>query len=86
MYSFDSRADCTCFDEPLYAHHLKSNPHLQRPYRDELLAAHNPDGAAVCRDLLAGGACKTPLMVQYDCAMLIAFSEQPFGGANHSSL
>ena len=63
MYSFDSRPDYTCVDEPLYAHHLKSNPHLERPYRDALLAAQNPDGDAVCRDLLAGGSCETPLMV-----------------------
>jgi hypothetical protein len=63
MYSFDSRADSTCVDEPLYAYHLASNPHLQRPYRAALLAAQNPDGNAVCRDLLAGGTCSTPMMV-----------------------
>lgn len=52
MYSWDARGDCTCHDEPLYAHFLRESPAVFRPYRDELLAACPSDGATVVRDVL----------------------------------
>ena len=51
----------TGVDEPLYAHHLSTCPDIERPYRDELLASMNPDGAAVVSDVLMGSA-PTPIM------------------------
>ena len=48
-------------DEPLYAHHLAACPEIERPYRDELLASMNPDGAAVVSDVLMGEA-PAPIM------------------------
>ena len=39
MYSFDSRSDTVATDEPLYANHLITNDHLERPYKDQLLAS-----------------------------------------------
>lgn len=35
-----------------YAHHLRLNPSIYRPYRDELMRAQCPDGGAVARHLL----------------------------------
>ena len=51
-YAFAQRSDAACVDEPLYAHHLRLHPALFRPYREQLLRAQCPDGAAVARALL----------------------------------
>jgi hypothetical protein len=64
MYSWDSRPDTHAIDEPLYAHHLTQRPALFRPYREELLKAQDPNGAAVLDRL-----CKGPS----------AFSDDPAG-------
>ncbi|KAG8465993.1 hypothetical protein KFE25_005563 [Diacronema lutheri] len=61
MYSWDARADCTCVDEPLYAHYLRECPAVYRPYRAELLAANPSDGASVVRDVLLARR-ETPLV------------------------
>eukprot|EP00516_Mucochytrium_quahogii_P001975 CAMPEP_0203744548 /NCGR_PEP_ID=MMETSP0098-20131031/580_1 /ASSEMBLY_ACC=CAM_ASM_000208 /TAXON_ID=96639 /ORGANISM=" , Strain NY0313808BC1" /LENGTH=282 /DNA_ID=CAMNT_0050632093 /DNA_START=168 /DNA_END=1012 /DNA_ORIENTATION=+ len=52
MYAFAQRADCKVFDEPLYAFYLDRNPHLDRPYKEELLATGIRDGDAVVRDII----------------------------------
>lgn len=49
--SFAQRPDVEAIDEPLYASHLSRNPHLQRPYRDELLRAQSTDAEAVLKTL-----------------------------------
>ncbi|GLC47548.1 hypothetical protein PLESTM_002100400, partial [Pleodorina starrii] len=46
MYSFAQRSDTSVLDEPLYANYLKLTG-LHRPYRDQVLAAQDPDGNAV---------------------------------------
>ncbi len=61
MYSFANRADTTAIDEPLYAHHLRCAPHIERPYRDELLKTMCSDGATVVRDVMLG-SCPTPIL------------------------
>lgn len=61
MYSFAQRSDTTVLDEPLYAHHLRLNPHLQRPYKEELFKSQNADGNAVVRELILG-PCKTRVL------------------------
>lgn len=62
MYAFANRPDCTCLDEPLYAYHLSKNPHLERPYKDALMAAQSSDGNAVVANQILG-ASPTPLLV-----------------------
>ena len=47
MYSFSSRPDCKVFDEPLYPNHLRVQPELYRPYREELLQKHTASGNEV---------------------------------------
>eukprot|EP00051_Salpingoeca_urceolata_P029203 m.489231 g.489231 ORF g.489231 m.489231 type:complete len:569 (+) comp26517_c0_seq1:88-1794(+) len=54
MYSFAQRDDTTVVDEPLYAHHLSKNSHLDRPYKEELLKAQNPDGNEVVKSVIMG--------------------------------
>lgn len=44
MYSFGQRFDTKVYDEPLYAAWLARNPTAYRPYRNELLSAHENDG------------------------------------------
>jgi hypothetical protein len=51
MYSFAQRNDTQVIDEPLYAFWLSKNPYIYRPYRDELLKAHNTDGNEVLKEL-----------------------------------
>lgn len=51
MYSFESRPDVLCLDEPLYASHLKNAPDIYRPYRDELLSKCETDGNKVIKDM-----------------------------------
>lgn len=53
MYSFGQRSDTHVVDEPLYGHWLRKNPHIFRPYREELLQVQNCDGNAVMADLHA---------------------------------
>mgnify|MGYP001813910853 CR=1 FL=1 len=66
MYSFAQRPDTTVVDEPLYAHYLRVSG-ASHPGRETVLAAQNPDGAAVMRDLLAG-RWATPLVFQKQMA------------------
>lgn len=44
MYSFANRPDTVVLDEPLYASYLSRNPHIFRPYRDELINSQLTDG------------------------------------------
>jgi hypothetical protein len=66
MYAFAQRPDTTVVDEPLYAHYLRVSG-ARHPGREIVLAAQNPDGAAVMRDLL-GGRWSTPLVFQKQMA------------------
>lgn len=55
MYSFAQRADTTVVDEPLYAHYLRVTPaHEYHPGAEEVLAAMDPDGERVVRDVILG--------------------------------
>lgn len=54
MYSFHQRGDTAVFDEPLYAHHLRVRPGLERPYKEALMASQDNDGDAVVRDIVMG--------------------------------
>jgi hypothetical protein len=61
MYSFAQRSDTRVVDEPLYAHYLRvSGAH--HPGRDEVLAAQDPDGERVVRDVILG-PCDRPVIV-----------------------
>lgn len=52
MYSFAQRPDCLeVHDEPLYAYWLNKFPHIERPYKKELLKSMSTDGAAVLKKL-----------------------------------
>lgn len=51
MYSFAQRSDTTVLDEPLYASWLHRNPHVFRPYREELLKVQKVDGTEVIRQI-----------------------------------
>ena len=53
MYSFAQRSDTRTVDEPLYAHYLRVSD-ADHPGRDEVLAAQEPDGETVVRDVLLG--------------------------------
>lgn len=46
MYAFASRGDCAVWDEPFYAAYLAATG-IHHPMRDEIIATHNPDPAAV---------------------------------------
>jgi hypothetical protein len=59
MYSFRSRADTTVVDEPLYGHYLRVSG-ADHPGRNEILAAHETDGARAISDLVLG-AYATPV-------------------------
>lgn len=53
MYAFAGRADTRVVDEPLYAHYLRVSG-ADHPGRDDVLAAQDPDGERVVRDVLLG--------------------------------
>ena len=53
MYSFRQRSDTTVVDEPLYAHYLRVTG-LPHPGAHEVMRSQNPDGEAVCREVLHG--------------------------------
>jgi hypothetical protein len=53
MYAWRERADTVVYDEPLYAHYLRVSGRIH-PGRDEVLAAQEPDGAAVVREVILG--------------------------------
>ena len=53
MYAWRQRPDTTVFDEPLYAHYLRVSGR-EHPGRADVLAAQNPQGSEVVRDLLLG--------------------------------
>jgi branched-chain amino acid aminotransferase group I len=60
LYSFAQRADTRVVDEPLYAHFLRVSG-AQHPGRDEVLAAQDPDGARVVRDVVLA-PCDRPVL------------------------
>ncbi len=60
MYSFAQRPDTRVVDEPLYAHYLRVSG-VDHPGRDAVLAAQDPDGEAVVRDVVLG-ACDRPVL------------------------
>ena len=53
MYSWRQRADTTVVDEPLYAHYLRVTGR-QHPGADDVLAAQNPHGDEVVREVVLG--------------------------------
>lgn len=53
MYSFRQRSDTTVIDEPLYAHYLRITG-LPHPGAEDVLRSQDPDGDAVCREVLHG--------------------------------
>lgn len=53
MYSFRERTDTTVVDEPLYAHYLIRSG-VVHPGRSDVLAAQDPDGESVVRDVILG--------------------------------
>ena len=60
MYSWRQRADTTVVDEPLYAHYLRVSGR-EHPGAADVLAAQDPDGRSVVRDVLFG-AYDTPVV------------------------
>ena len=53
------------FDEPLYAHHLRVCPELERPYTAAVMAAQDNDGDAVVRDLVMGDHGKPIILAKH---------------------
>lgn len=62
MRSFGSRRDVVCMDEPFYGAFLALTG-LNHPLREEILARHETDPAAVAHDLVAGAG-KAPIIYQ----------------------
>ncbi|MHC5211850.1 MAG: sulfotransferase-like domain-containing protein [Planctomycetota bacterium] len=60
MYAFAQRPDTLAIDEPLYAHFLRVSGRPD-PAREEVLAAQDPDGEAVVRDVVLG-PCERPVL------------------------
>lgn len=60
MYAFGQRTDTRIVDEPLYAHYLRCTG-AQHPAREAILAAQDPDGERVVRDLILG-PCELPVL------------------------
>lgn len=60
MYSFAQRRDTRAFDEPLYAHYLRTT-RAQHPGREEVLAAMENDGAKVVEEVILG-PCDRPVL------------------------
>ena len=60
MYSWRQRADTTVVDEPLYAHYLRVTGR-EHPGADDVLAAQNPHGDQVVRDVVLGEY-RTPIV------------------------
>lgn len=61
MRSFGARGDCTCVDEPFYAHYLAATG-LDHPMRDQVMASQPQDWRAA-RDALMGPV-DTPIQYQ----------------------
>jgi hypothetical protein len=53
MYAWRQRADTTVVDEPIYAHYLRVTGR-RHPGDADVLAAQDPDGEVVVRDVLLG--------------------------------
>ena len=53
MYSFRQRSDTTVVDEPLYAHYLTRSG-VVHPGKAEVLAAQDPEGEQIVRDVILG--------------------------------
>ena len=53
MYAFAQRSDTRVIDEPLYAHYLRVSG-ADHPGREDVLAAMDPDGDRVSRDMILG--------------------------------
>ncbi len=51
MYSFAQRNDTVVFDEPLYAHYLKTTG-IQHPGNEEILQSQNNDGEKVIEEVM----------------------------------
>ena len=60
MYAFAQRSDTRVVDEPLYAHYLRLTG-ARHPGRESVLAAQDPDGERVVRDVLLG-FCDRPVL------------------------
>jgi protein-lysine N-methyltransferase EEF2KMT len=58
LYSFAQRPDCQTFDEPLYAHYLRTFSALHRPYRDQLLEAETRTGNEIIAGLIESSRTK----------------------------
>ncbi len=60
MYAFAQRSDTRVIDEPLYAHYLRVSG-ADHPGREDVLAAMDPDGDRVSRDMILG-PCDRPIL------------------------
>ena len=65
MYAFAQRTDTDVLDEPLYAHYLRLNPGVSRPYADLVCQNQNEDGNAVVQSLLLGPRSKPLLYAKH---------------------
>lgn len=60
MYAFAQRPDTRVLDEPLYAHYLRASG-AEHPGAAEVLAAMDPDGPRVLREVVLG-PCDRPVL------------------------
>eukprot|EP00040_Diaphanoeca_grandis_P019935 m.105637 g.105637 ORF g.105637 m.105637 type:complete len:556 (-) comp27664_c0_seq1:47-1714(-) len=80
MYAFSQRDDTAVLDEPLYAHHLVQNPHLERPYKDKLLESQKHDGNEVIKDIMGPNEKRVVFvkhMSKHICSLDLKFLEDP---------
>lgn len=63
MYAFAQREDTRVLDEPLHGHYLEASGE-QVPRRSEILAARDPDGERVVRDVILGPSDRRVLLIK----------------------
>ncbi|MEM8746413.1 MAG: sulfotransferase family protein [Actinomycetota bacterium] len=84
MYAWRERADTVVFDEPLYAHYLRTTG-VEHPGRDAVLASQDPDGEAVVRDLILAEHA-APVVVFKQMAKHLVGLDRGFLGECHNVL
>lgn len=84
MYSWRQRADTTVLDEPIYAHYLRVTGR-RHPGDADVLAAQNPNGAEVVRDVLLGEY-DTPVVFFKQMAKHLVEIDRSFLGAGPNIL
>ncbi len=76
MYSFGSRQDCSCVDEPFYASYLHSK-NIDHPGKEDILKSQNTNPLVVIKDVINADY-NTPLLFIKNMAHHLFFDELKF--------